>query len=604
MKYPKQYLEEIKSRLKVSSVVGKYVKLTKRGKEFVGLSPFTNEKTPSFTVNDQKFFYHCFSSSEHGNIFDFLMKTQNFKFGEAVKKLAADAGMPVYRFSKIDEEREKKWKIYNEILERYANFCNQELTSLKYTDVKKYLDFRKINKEQIDFFKIGYAGFKNDFYVAQKNKFKNEELLNSGLFYLDEKNNKLVERFRGRIVFPIKNINGAIIAFGGRVITNTKFAKYINSPETSFYKKGNNIFNFNEAKKIVNKKDEIFFVEGYMDVITLHKFGIKNVVANQGTALTENQLELAWRYFKNITIFFDGDDGGQNAAIRAAEKLFPLLKPDHNIYFLFLSKNDDPDTFINNNGKAGFEELNKQKLTINDFIWNYNFYNIDQKNPSSLASFEKKMKNLCKEIKDQALSKYYLESFLAKINLLTPNINFRKSNFINYNRAYLPLKETKLKIDKLKNYTERKLKEYSIIYIIINFPQIFENDKEIFPENIFSEEILNDLKQELKNVVFSKENYDKDKLNKEIFFETRKNKKFHNLIEEIENVAQVKIILSNKSENEIKNILSDLCLDLQKIGINAEIEKLENKMINEMSDNAFKDLVDKKNELKNKLKTG
>ena len=152
MKYPKEYLDEIKLRLKVSQVVNKTVKLKKRGKEFIGLSPFTNEKTPSFTVNDEKGFYHCFSSSEHGNIFDFLMKTKNYKFGEAVRTLASDAGMEPYRFTKQDEEKENRWKIYKTILEKYSNFCHTELISGKYPEVDEYLKTRKITNKEIVFF--------------------------------------------------------------------------------------------------------------------------------------------------------------------------------------------------------------------------------------------------------------------------------------------------------------------------------------------------------------------------------------------------------------------------------------------------------------------
>ena len=168
MKYPKEYLEEIKLRLKVSQVVAKSVKLKKRGKEFIGLSPFSNEKTPSFTVNDEKGFYHCFSSAEHGNIFDFLMKTKNYKFGEAVRALASDAGMPPYRFTKQDEEKENRRKIYNTILEKYVNFCHEELVSKKYPEVLEYLNKRKITMKEIFFFKIGYASIKNDFYEQLK----------------------------------------------------------------------------------------------------------------------------------------------------------------------------------------------------------------------------------------------------------------------------------------------------------------------------------------------------------------------------------------------------------------------------------------------------
>ena len=310
MKYPKDYLDEIKIRLKVSQVVGKSVKLKRRGKEFIGLSPFTNEKTPSFTVNDEKGFYHCFSSSEHGNIFDFLMKTKNYKFGEAVRTLASEAGMQPYRFTEQDEEKQKRWKTYNLILEKYTNLCHEELVSGKYPEAFEYLKKRKLTKEEIIFFKIGYSSNTNNFHEQLKKEFDEKEIYTSGIYYLDENKKKYIDRFRNRIIFPVKSLNGSIFALGGRTLSKTTFAKYINSPETEFYKKGNNLYNINSAKEFRSKNDEVFIVEGYMDVVNLHKFGIKNVVANLGTAMTERQIDLIWRFFKNPIICLDGDASG------------------------------------------------------------------------------------------------------------------------------------------------------------------------------------------------------------------------------------------------------------------------------------------------------
>ena len=182
MKYPKEYLDEIKTRLKVSTVVSKSVALKKRGKEYVGLSPFKTEKTPSFTVNDEKGFYHCFSSAEHGNIFDFLMKTKNYKFGEAVRALASEAGVPPYRFTKQDEEKQKRWKTYSAILEKYTNLCHQELISGKNSTVLEYLNKRKLTKKEMIFFKIGYSPNKNDFFEELKKEFNEKQISYSGIY--------------------------------------------------------------------------------------------------------------------------------------------------------------------------------------------------------------------------------------------------------------------------------------------------------------------------------------------------------------------------------------------------------------------------------------
>ena len=200
MKYPKEYLDEIKTRLKVSSVVSKTVALKKRGKEFIGLSPFKNEKTPSFTVNDEKGFYHCFSTSEHGNIFDFLMKTQNLKFGESVKALANLAGMRPYTFSKKDEEREKKWQTYISIYKKYIDFYHHKLINENNVNTKEYLKKRNLNINDVNNFKIGFVDKESNLYSELINKFDKKIVDDSGLFYFDEKNKKFVERFRDRLI--------------------------------------------------------------------------------------------------------------------------------------------------------------------------------------------------------------------------------------------------------------------------------------------------------------------------------------------------------------------------------------------------------------------
>jgi DNA primase len=340
MKYPKEYLDEIKTRLKVSSVVSKTVSLKKRGKEFVGLSPFKNEKTPSFTVNDEKEFFHCFATSEHGNIFDFVMKTQNLRFGEAVKYLANLAGMQPYMFSKQDEEREKKWKEYASIFNRYVEFYHEELLKNEnLNSAREYLKRRSLGKDQVKKFKIGYIEKNPNFFEELNKEFSTQTLLDTGLFYLDEKKNTYLERFRGRLIFPINNISGQPIALGGRIIEKSDFlAKYINSPETNFFKKGSNLYNLDQARKLSNKLDHIYLVEGYMDVVGLSKNGIENVVANLGTSLTDKQILTLNQFFDDIIICFDGDESGYKAALRAAENSIKELRPEKTNFFFISTR--------------------------------------------------------------------------------------------------------------------------------------------------------------------------------------------------------------------------------------------------------------------------
>ena len=593
MKYPKEYLDEIKLRLKVSQVVGKSVKLKKRGKEFIGLSPFSNEKTPSFTVNDEKGFYHCFSSTEHGNIFDFLMKTKNYKFGEAVRALASDAGMQPYRFTKQDEKRQNRWKIYNAILEKYTNFCHEELISEKYSEVIEYLNKRKMTKKEIIFFKIGYAPNKNDFYEQLKKEFDEKQISSSGIYYLDENKKKYVDRFRGRIVFPVKSLNGSVFALGGRTLSKTTFAKYINSPETEFYKKGNNLYNINSAKEFRDKDDEVFIVEGYMDVVNLHKFGIQNVVANLGTAMTERQIDLIWRFFKNPIICLDGDVSGQKAALRAAERMFPLMKPDYNIYFLTLPENLDPDAYINQKGKESFIKLAESKIEIQNFVWDSYYQDVDKSNPHSLTLFEKKIKALCNEVKDKTLAKYFLENFMSRINELTPIINFRKNNISKFKKMINPLQKTKEVYKQRNKFEEKELKEFSILFLVINNLDIFRKKIELISEITFSSNIMNEFKKKLIDYLLSEKFFNRKKINLEDF-----EQKFRDMINLIIMNAPIKIIYKNKNEAEIVLMFNEIINEIKKIELRKKIEFLEDKVSINLDETLYSELLLLRNQLK------
>ena len=593
MKYPKEYLDEIKLRLKVSQVVGKSVKLKKRGKEFIGLSPFSNEKTPSFTVNDEKGFYHCFSSAEHGNIFDFLMKTKNYKFGEAVRALASDAGLQPYRFTKLDEEKEKKWKIYKSILEKYSNFCHEELLSGKYPEVLEYLYKRKITKKEIIFFKIGYAPTQINFHEMLIKDFDEKQINTSGIYYFDDKRKKYNDRFKGRVIFPVKSLNGSILAFGGRTLSKNSFSKYINSPETEFYKKGNNLYNISEARENKNKNDEVFIVEGYMDVVNLHKFGIQNVVANLGTAVTERQIDLIWRFFKNPIICLDGDDSGRKAALRAAERLFPLMKPDSNIYFLTLPENLDPDAYINQKGKESFLKFVEKKINIQDFIWDTYYQNVDKNNPQSLTMFEKKIKALCNDLRDKTLAKYFLDNFINKINELTPNINYKKNNFIKFRKKSNPLQETKELSKQRNKFEQKELKEFSILFLVMNNLNIFRKNIEIISDINFSDDIMNEFRKSLVNYLLDENFFNREQLVLEDF-----DKKFENLIKLVNANAPIKIIYKNKSDAEILLMFNEILSEIKAIELRVKIDFLEDKVSSNLDEKLYSELLSLRNQLK------
>ena len=593
MKYPKEYLNEIKLRLKVSQVVGKSVKLKKRGKEFIGLSPFSNEKTPSFTVNDEKEFYHCFSSGEHGNIFDFLMKTKNFKFGEAVRALAADAGMKPYRFTKEDEERQNRWTIYNSILDKYANFCHEELLSNKYPEVIKYLEKRKLTKKEVVFFKIGYAPPQHDFYEKLKRDYNENQISSSGIFYLDENRKKYLDRFRNRIIFPVKNLNNSIFAIGGRALSKTNFAKYINSPETEFYKKGNNLYNISEAKKFTTKNETIFIVEGYMDVVSLNKFGIENVVANLGTAMTEKQIELVWRFFKNPIICLDGDISGQKAAVRIAERLFPFMKSDFKIYFLTLPENLDPDSYINQKGKESFLKFSENKMEIQNFIWDAYYQAVDRNNPHTLSLFEKKIKSLCSEVKDKTLAKYLLDNYTQSINELTPNLNYKKNQFYKFNKMTNPLKKTKEIYKQRNKFLEKELKEFSILFLVINNLDVFRKKIELISEITFSNDLLTEFKQKIIDYMLNEKFFNKKKLEIEDI-----DKKFKDIVNNINTNAPIQTITQNKNEPELIDMFNEIISEIEKIDLKKKIEFLESKVALNLDEKLYSELLSLRNQLK------
>ena len=591
MKYPKEYLDEIKLRLKVSQVVGKSVQLKKRGKEYIGLSPFKNEKTPSFTVNDDKEFYHCFSTGEHGNIFDFLMKTKSIGFGEAVRTLAAEAGMQPYRFSNFDKKKDLRFQIYKKILKEYSNFFHDQIFQKDNAEALEYLKKRGLNKDNIETFKLGFVPWKNNFYNELLKRYSEEELNLSGLFYKNNKTGKYIDRFNSRVIFPINNIAGETIAFGGRIIKDGKLAKYINSPETEFYKKGNVIYNLDKAKDDRSNTNEVIIVEGYMDVVSLSSFGIKNVVANSGTALTERQISLIWRFFSDPIICLDGDESGQTAAHRIAEKLFPYINEKNKIFFSIIPEGQDPDDFIKKNGKDVFLNFLKEKQIIQSFIWNLNLNNVNLNNPFEVSNFEKKIKKICYTIQDETLKKYVLEDFLEKINKLTPiqisKKNYTYSKFKKIDNPQI-LKETKILHQKRKDLSKIQIIEFSLLFIILNYFKIASQKI----EELIDIKFISEKNQSLKNTIVDLiSNGDENELNHKI------NSDFKNLANEIKENSNIQLITKDKTDQEVSFLFDELILDLKEQNNLRKIESLEKKLINNLDENSYSELIKLKSQL-------
>jgi DNA primase len=581
MKYPKSYLEEITQRLKVSDVVGSAVKLTKRGKEFVGLSPFANEKTPSFTVNDEKGFYHCFSSGEHGGIFDFLTKVEKLTFGDAVRRLASKAGMAEYKFSKTDVETEKKVKRSEKIFQLFFNYCYKNIFT---EENKMHLDYllnRSLKKPTIEAFQIGFCDDGN----RASNHFlklgyQEKELIETGLFYLHEQRKVLIPRFKNRIIFPIKNLFGEFIGCGGRTVLSSVPAKYINSPETIFFKKGSNLYNFNLAKSENKNTDYLLIVEGYMDVVSLYNHGIQNVCASLGTAITDNQINLAWRNFKNIIICFDGDRSGFAAAYRAAEKLLKISKPNHTVSFMIMPQGLDPDDYVNKFGKDGFTKLTNKKKDITDFVFEYTAKQLKDYTASSLAELEKKLMDITDTIEDLIIKKYYKNYFKNKIfeNLIKKNKNklnkFQVANSFDMNRLEM---------------SEQEVKEFSLCHLLLKFPEFSEKNIEKISEIDLTLRLTKEIRTKIVDILLSGNNCSSEKM-KNILIEAK--------IKNIETFLKFSDTNSSIDSIDIDtfvNLVEDYESQLRIMQKNKKIEQLEKSFSSNMSEQAFNELISLKN---------
>ncbi len=580
MKYPKSYIEEIRNRLKVSDVVRLKVNLKKRGKEFVGLSPFKNEKTPSFTVNDEKGFYHCFSTGEHGNIFDFAMKLENINFGEAVKLLAQRAGMQPYRFTKEDEKIEKETQRVQRLFHLFFDECKKKLNNdFKQTHLKYLLD-RSLTNNTINFFNLGFC--ENSKLIQDqllKDGFTSEELVNSGLFYKKDVTNELINRFKNRIIFPIQNYYNNFIGCGGRAVLDNALAKYINSPETNYFKKSFNLFNLNHARKESSNTNTLILVEGYMDVVSLYNKGIKNVAASLGTAITTAQINLAWKNFDKIIICFDGDQSGIDASYRAAERVLKVIQPGKDIYFAKIPKEQDPDDFVNQFGKDNFLSLLNQSKDLSEVIFNHYSKNTNHSKPSEIAFLEKKLFEIADQIEDTLSKKYIKNSFKNKI--------FERLIRKKKNQTHNPdeIKKASLRL----MLSKEEILELSFLNLVLNYPKFSESKIEDlsslelnFKDNkVFLSELISSLLNE--NIK------SRDDIKKKLSIN------FNNIINRIETYGNNKEITLNLDEEAYQNIFDDYLNEFNLINKNKEIALIESELAKNPSEKMYDKYISLKN---------
>jgi DNA primase len=417
MRFTPQFLDELRARLPVSEVVGRRVKLKRAGREWKGLSPFQQEKSPSFTVNDQKGFYHDFSSGKHGDIISFLMETEGVGFTEAVERLAAMAGVPLPAVTPDAARHEQRRKTLHDVMELAAKFFADTLASRVGARARGYLADRAISPATQLQFRIGYA-------VGERFALKEhlgaqgvpvEDMVEAGLLIAGDDIPVPYDRFRDRVMFPITDVRGRVIAFGGRALEKDVAAKYLNSPETPLFHKGDNLYNLAAARLATHNGSSLVVVEGYVDVIAMVGAGFPASVAPLGTALTENQLALLWKMADEPILCFDGDKAGQKAAWRAADLALPHLLPGKSLRFALLPEGQDPDDLARTSGRAAIEEVIRAARGLAEVIWSREIEGGSFATPERRAALEKRIGEISNSIRDEVVRRYYRQDLSQRL---------------------------------------------------------------------------------------------------------------------------------------------------------------------------------------------
>lgn len=420
MAFSQQFLDEVRARVGLVDVIGRRVRLTRKGREHSGLCPFHNEKSPSFTVNEEKGFYHCFGCGAHGSLIDFVMQLDKLSFPEAVEKLAGEAGLEVPRSSPMEREREERAKTLYDVVEAACCFFERQLRLPEGRVGLDYFRGRGISEESIKKFRLGFAPDGRGALKAHlaKEGVAEDLMIEAGLVIrTDDASRASYDRFRGRVMFPITDGRGRIIAFGGRILDKGE-PKYLNSPETPLFHKGYNLYALSQSLPQIRTSGQAIVVEGYTDVIALHQAGIATAVAPLGTALTEDQIKLLWRHAAAPILCFDGDSAGARAAYRAAERALPILQPGKGLAFVELSGGEDPDTMIRRQGATAFVTLIGTAKPLSEVIWQMETQGKRIETPEARAGLDARLRELTGRIADETVRRHYSDAFRERIRNL------------------------------------------------------------------------------------------------------------------------------------------------------------------------------------------
>jgi DNA primase len=409
-----QWLDELRARTTLSAVISPSVKLIRAGREWKACCPFHNEKTPSFTVNDDKHFYHCFGCGAHGDAIRFLTDHRGLPFMDAVKELAAKAGMEVPAPDPRAKEQAERTATLTDVMAEVAKWYSEQLNGLKGAEARDYLKQRGIDASTAQRFGLGLAPDSRTALKRALDKLGEDRLIETGMLIQPEEGGKeSYDRFRGRLMIPIRDARGRVIAFGGRIMGQGE-PKYLNSPDTPLFDKGRTLYNIDRAGPASRAAKRLIVVEGYMDVIALDRAGITEVVAPNGTAVTEAQLERMWRLDPSPILCFDGDAAGTKAAIRAATRALPLLRPDRTLRFVELPAGQDPDDVIRNGGLEAFEALLASPEPLDARLWRHELETEPLNTPEAWAGLKQRLIDHAAAVGHADLGRIYREDWLNR----------------------------------------------------------------------------------------------------------------------------------------------------------------------------------------------
>lgn len=422
MRFSQSFLDDIRSRIRISTVVGRHVTFDRRKSnpgrgDFWACCPFHGEKTPSFHCEDNKGRYHCFGCKVSGDIFTFMMEREGYPFNEAVEVLAREAGLELPKQSREDVERDTRRTLLTDVMYMSQIFYEQMLFSKEGAQARAYLKSRGLNREIASTFGIGYApaGWSDLINELSMENVSLKAAVECGMAVKPDDGKSPYDRFRDRIMFPIRDTRGRVIAFGGRAMSADAKAKYLNSPETELFNKSATLYNLDKARKPAHQKGRVIVAEGYMDVIAFHRAGLPETVATLGTAVTERHLREIWSIVQTPTMCFDGDAAGVAAAHRAAETALPILQPGYSLQFALLPAGHDPDDILRESGPEALQRALETTVPLIDMVWRAGQGRNDRSTPEKLASFETDMLQMADAIKDTTVRKHYVDEIKSRI---------------------------------------------------------------------------------------------------------------------------------------------------------------------------------------------